>query len=55
MHVFSLLREQESNPKRHVTARHAEWRDNPSWKQSEADAAYFRRHPVGGPTSPRRS
>ena len=31
-----------------MRAHHAQWRDNPSWKQSEADAAYYRRHPVGG-------
>lgn len=31
-----------------MTARHAEWRGNPSWIQSDADADYYRRHPVGG-------
>jgi quercetin dioxygenase-like cupin family protein len=31
-----------------MRAHHAQWRDNPSWRQSEADAAYYRRHPVGG-------
>jgi quercetin dioxygenase-like cupin family protein len=30
-----------------MLAHHAEWRDNPDWRQSEADAAYFRRHPIG--------
>jgi len=30
-----------------MLAHHAEWRDNPDWKQSETDAAYFRLHPVG--------
>ena len=31
-----------------MRAHHAQWRDNQSWKQSEADAEYYRRHPVGG-------
>jgi len=27
---------------------HAEWRGNPSWKQSDEDAEYYRRHPIEG-------
>jgi len=31
-----------------MTAHLVEWRNNPSWKQTDADAEYYRRHPVGG-------
>jgi quercetin dioxygenase-like cupin family protein len=31
-----------------MRAHHAEWRGNASWKQSDADADYYSRHPVGG-------
>ena len=31
-----------------MTVHHAEWRGNPSWKQSDEDAEYYRRHPVEG-------
>jgi mannose-6-phosphate isomerase-like protein (cupin superfamily) len=34
-----------------MRAHHVQWRDNPGWKQSEADAEYYRRHPVGGRSS----
>jgi hypothetical protein len=54
MRVFNLTWKQEWNPKHHVdrhgadmAARHAEWRHNPSWKQSDTDAEYYRRHPIG--------
>ena len=30
-----------------MRAHHAEWRDNPAWAQSEADAEYYRRYPIG--------
>lgn len=30
-----------------MTARHVEWRDKPGWTQTEADAAYYRQHPIG--------
>jgi quercetin dioxygenase-like cupin family protein len=30
-----------------MLAHHVDWRGNPDWKQSPADAAYFRAHPPG--------
>jgi len=30
-----------------MRAHHAAWRGNQSWTQSDADADYYRRHPVG--------
>ena len=62
MHVFSPQREQEHNPKRHVekilgrvdasdvtVACREPGQISPyrTGSKSEADAAYFRRHPVG--------
>jgi quercetin dioxygenase-like cupin family protein len=31
-----------------MKAHHAAWRGNPTWVQSEADAAYYCRHPIDG-------
>ena len=30
-----------------MRAHHCDWRDNKDWKQSPADADYYRRHPIG--------
>jgi quercetin dioxygenase-like cupin family protein len=30
-----------------MRAHHYDWRDNKDWKQSPADADYYRRHPIG--------
>jgi hypothetical protein len=29
-----------------MRAHHVEWRNNREWKQSAADADYYRRHPI---------
>jgi quercetin dioxygenase-like cupin family protein len=31
-----------------MLSRHLDWRGNPDWKPSPADAAYFREHPAAG-------
>jgi hypothetical protein len=30
-----------------MCSRHIDWRGNPDWRQSAADADYFREHPAG--------
>ena len=57
VHPAGELHEYENGPERtllfrvrygaDMVAHHIDWRGNPDWKQSAADADYFRQHPPG--------